>query len=140
MKNYIVNKYVAFLAAGFVLAACADRAPYVFQAPAANEPEAQIRFVQYGTVDSWHADTDRLLYVQGRDRQWYRVDLFSPCFGLEYASGIRFIPSDGAGTFDRFSHVAIRGQRCKVESVKRIPPPVRSTTPTARPAAATRAL
>ncbi len=114
-----------------VLAGCAGRTDYVFQPPAAEEPEAQIRFVQHGNVYSWHGVSDRLLYVQARDRQWYRVDLFAPCIGLEFALRIRVLPSDGAGTFDRFGHIAMRGQRCKVESVKKVAAPVRTPRSTA---------
>ena len=97
--------------------------------------------MQHGAINSWHADTDTLLYVEGRDRQWYRVDLLAPCSGLEFASGVRLLPSDGAGTFDRFSYIGIRGQRCKVESVKKIAPPIRNVMPRGvRPGAETRSL
>lgn len=125
-----MRKFMFVLAASLALAACAsERTHLAFEAPAPGEPEAQIHFVQYGAVNNWHADNDRMLYIQDRGRQWYRVDLFGPCMGLEYANGIRLIPSDGAGTFDRFGSIASRGQRCKVESVKRIGPPLRTTAP-----------
>ena len=129
-----MRKLFSLLAAGFALAACADASTrLVFQAPVSDAPEAQIRFVQYGSVYSWHAETDRLLYIQGRDRAWYQVVLFTPCDGLQFANGIRLIPSDGAGTFDRFGHVGLRGNRCKVESVKAVAPPLRTTSaPTTR--------
>jgi hypothetical protein len=123
-----MRKLLALLAVGVALGACADSpSRLVFQAPAMNEPEAQIRFVQHGTVNSWHAETDRLLYLQSRDRAWYQVVLFAPCDGLEFAMGIRLIPSDGAGTFDRFGSIGLRGNRCKVESVKHVAPPLRTT-------------
>ncbi len=130
MRSLTVHKLFFTLAVGFILTACSgERVSYVFPAPAANEPEAQIHFIQHHGVYSWHADTDSLLYVEGSDRQWYRVDLLSPCDGLAFAMGVRLLPSDGAGNFDRFSYIAIRGQRCKVQSVKKIAPPVRNVTP-----------
>lgn len=125
----IMRKLVAFFGTALVLASCATKIDYVFQPPASDEPETRIQFIQYRNVYSWHGESDRLLYVQSRDRQWYRVDLFSPCIGLEYALGVKLLASDSAGTFDRFSSIAIRGQRCKVESVKKVAPPVKTSTP-----------
>jgi len=124
-----MRKLLSILAVGVALGACADSPTrLVFQAPSMNAPEANIRFVQHGTVNSWHAETDRLLYLEGRDRSWYQVVLFDHCDGLRFANGIRLIPSDGAGTFDRFGSIALRGNRCKVESVKQVEPPLRTST------------
>ncbi len=125
-----MRKFFLLLTTGLALAACSsDRTHLAFESPAPGEPEAQIRFVQYGTVNNWHADNDRVLYVEDRGRQWYQVELFGPCLGLEYANTIRLIPSDGAGTFDRFGHIVSGDQRCQVESVKRIGDPLRTTAP-----------
>ncbi len=128
-----MRKILFLLAVGLGLTACAGGQTHlVFQGAASDAPEAQIRFVQYGSVNSWHAETDRLLYIQGRNRAWYQVVLFAPCDGLEFANGIRLIPSDGAGTFDKFGYVGLRGNRCKVESVKEVAPPLRSMAPASR--------
>jgi hypothetical protein len=81
---------------------------------------AKIPFVQNGGIRDWRTDNDHELYVQSGDRRWYRVELMSPCVGLEYAKGVRFLPSDSAGTFDRFSWIVANGQRCKVQSVEAI--------------------
>lgn len=121
-----MRKIISVLGLSLGLAACGGGYDdYAFQAAPVDAPEAQIRFVQHGGVYDYHAVSDRVLYAQSRDRRWYEVTLFAPCVGLEYALGIRFLPSDGAGTFDRFSNIAFRGQRCKVESVKEVAPPVR---------------
>jgi Family of unknown function (DUF6491) len=138
----MMRKLIFVLTVGLMLAACSgERVSYVFPAPAADEPEAQIHFIQYKGIYSWHADTDTVLYVESSARQWYRVDLLAPCTGLPFAMGVRLLPSDGAGTFDRFSYIAIHGQRCKVQSVKKIGPPVRNVMPPAvRPNAETRSL
>ncbi len=119
-----MRKILSLLASVVMLAGGAGNTQYAFQDPAPGEPEARIPFVHLGGLYNWHADNDRLLYVEGRDRQWYRVNLFGPCIGLEFASGLRLIPSDSAGTFDRFGSIAIRDQRCKVESVKKVAQPV----------------
>lgn len=130
-----MRKSLSLLTAGLLLTACSTTTQYAFQAPAADEPEAKISFVQYHGVRDWHADNDRQLYVQAADRQWFQVDLFGPCFGLEYASRVGFDTRDPAGAFDRFGTIVLRsGERCKVDSVKKIPKPTRvEKTQAARP-------
>jgi len=120
----------ALLAAGLLLTACSTTTQYAFQPPAADEPEAKISFVQYHGIRDWHADNNRQLYVQAADRQWFQVDLFGPCIGLEYASRVGFDTRDPAGSFDRFSSIVLRGgERCKVDSVKKIAKPTRTEKP-----------
>ena len=89
-------------------------------ASAAGVREARIPFVQYGGIRDWRTGHDDELFVQGRDRRWYHVALMGPCNGLEFANGVRFMPSDSAGTFDRFSWIQTSDQRCKVQSVTAI--------------------
>lgn len=127
-----MRKLTSVIAAALLLGACSTTR-YEFQAAAANEPEAGIPFVQYRNVRDWHADNDRRLFLQSIDRQWYQVDLFAPCIGLEYVNRIRLDTKDPAGTFDRFSTVVLKdGQRCKVASVKKAPPPLRVEKPRAQ--------
>jgi hypothetical protein len=118
-------KFASIAGSALILAACSSGGNYEFQSAAVEAPQARIPFVQYNGVRDYHAVSDRLLYVQARDRSWYQVDMFAPCTGLEFAMGVRFRPSDGAGTFDRFSSIDLRDQNCKVRSVKRVPPPMR---------------
>ena len=130
----------ALLAAGLLLTACSTTTQYAFQPPAADEPEAKISFVQYHGIRDWHADTNRQLYVQAADRQWFQVDLFGPCIGLEYANRVGFDTRDPAGSFDRFSSIVLRGgERCKVDSVKKIAKPTRVEKPRAARARADQA-
>ncbi len=82
--------------------------------------EARIPFVQYGGIRDWRTDRDDSLFVQDGSRRWYRVELMGPCAGLEFTDRVRFLPSDGAGTFDRFSWISAGGARCKVQSVQQI--------------------
>jgi hypothetical protein len=121
---------LALLTAAILLTACSTTTQYAFQPPAADEPEAKISFVQYHGIRDWHADNNRQLYVQAADRQWFQVDLFGPCIGLEYASRVGFDTRDPAGTFDRFGTIVLRGgERCKVDSVKKIAKPTRTEKP-----------
>ncbi len=89
-------------------------------ANAASGREASIRFADHGGIHDYKPVNDELLYVQSRDRSWYRVQLVGPCNGLNFALGIRFEPEPD-GTFTRFSHVRVDGQRCPVHSVVAIP-------------------
>ena len=126
-----MHKILLMCVAGLALAACsAARVDYNFASAPADAPEAKINFVQYRGIDSWHVVNNRLLYVLARGRHdWYEVKLFAPCIDLPFAMGIRFLPSDGAGSFDRFSSIRVRGETCKVESVKAVQPPERIVSP-----------
>lgn len=78
--------------------------------------EAVIHFANRGGIYDYKPVNDQLLYVQSRDRSWYRVELLTGCDGLNYALGIGFQPEPN-GDFTRFSHVVVDGQRCPVTSV-----------------------
>ena len=119
-----MNRF-ALSAALLLITGCAGESHYAFQDPAGDAPETKIPFVQYRGIRDWQAQSDRVLYAQGSDYQWYQVSLFGPCLDLEFANGVKFIPSDGAGDFDRFSSIATEGKTCKVASVKKVAPPTR---------------
>lgn len=106
---------LAALAAALVVGGFAASAPAPAQAQGVRE--ARIPFVQYGGIRDWRTDRDDELFVQDSGRRWYHVELMGPCVGLEFANRVRFLPSDGAGTFDRFSWISADGERCKVQSV-----------------------
>ena len=129
MRNLIFGVVAALAVAG-----CSTNR-YQFPEAASADPQAKIGFVQYRGVYSWEAVSDHRLYVEDRGRQWYQVDLLGPCIGLEFANRVRFIPSDGAGDFDRFSWIQMGRERCKVDSVKKVAPPVLVPKANATPAA-----
>ncbi|MHB1207749.1 MAG: DUF6491 family protein [Rhodospirillaceae bacterium] len=87
------------------------------QAQPSRAREARIPFVQYGGIRDWRTANDQEVFIQDSGRRWYRAELMGPCNGLEFANGVRFLPSDSAGTFDRFSWIVANGERCKVQSV-----------------------
>jgi len=103
----------ALLAASLLVGGAADAA--------SRSNEAKIRFLQHGGIRDWRTDNDRELFIQDASRLWYRAELSWPCTGLAFASGVKFLPSDGAGTFDRFSYIIANGERCKVQSLTRLP-------------------
>jgi hypothetical protein len=81
-------------------------------------PQASIPFVNHNGIRDWRAADDRTLYVQDSHRQWYRATLFAPCIDLVFAQSVGF-ETRGGDTFDRFSTIRVRGERCSVTSLER---------------------
>ena len=48
-------------------------------------PQATIRFARQGGIDNWTVVDEKTVYVQDRQRQWYRADLMGHCIGLRFA-------------------------------------------------------
>lgn len=109
---------VAALAAGAVGLSLPNPA----HAAAPQPREASIPFVSNGGIRDWHAADRDTLYVEDSHRHWYRAELMGPCHDLPFAQAIGF---EGRGTdsFDRFSSVVVRGQRCAVQSLTASAPP-----------------
>ena len=123
------------------LAAIALAAPaaYAETAPSAARAEVQqevrIPFANNGGIRDWRSHEKDVLYVQDRQRTWYKATLMGSAFDLQSAQAIGFDtgPTD---TFDRFSTVVVRGQRYAVQSLVRIEgkPPTRKEIRAARDA------
>ena len=112
MKRFLV---LAAAAASFGSPAVAAPAPAV--------PEARLVFPNNATIRTFEAVSNDVVYIQGRNRQWYRATLFGPCFGLRFALGIG-IANRGLNVLERGSDLLVEGQRCKIMSfVKSGPPP-----------------
>jgi hypothetical protein len=84
--------------------------------------QTRIPFANFGGIEDWRAVNDELLYVEGRDDQWYRVDLFAPCTGLRFEQSVGFV-AEPTGSFDRFSSIVVDGRECNVRSVTPGTPP-----------------
>jgi Family of unknown function (DUF6491) len=97
-----------------VCAAMADTpAPAPAQAPA---PEAQIAFANHGGIYNWQVVDDRTVLIQSQDRKWYKATLLSPCFDLPFAERLGF-ESNSDGSFDKFSAIQVRSQKCPLTSL-----------------------
>ena len=93
-----------------------------------REPEARITFPGRTTIRTFDAVSDDVVYIQHRNRQWYRAELYGPCFGLRHALGIGVVTRGAVGVLDRYSDLIVDGERCKVASfVKSGPPPERQS-------------
>jgi hypothetical protein len=81
-----------------------------------------IPFVNHGGIRDWRADGRDAIYLQDRRDRWYRATLMTSCTDLPFAETIGF-ETRGPDTFDRFSSIVVRGQRCPVETLTRSDPP-----------------
>ncbi len=113
-------------------------------APADATPpaEARIPFANHRGIYSWHVVDDKTVLIQAQNRQWYKATLMTPCFDLPFANTIGFA-TNADGSFDRFSAIKLRRQKCQLISlVKSDPPPKKakkSSAPTPPPAPASAA-
>lgn len=106
-----MRAFLAVAAVSAILAGCAGGTDY-----ASMGPQASIPFADTGNIRDFHAVNDDTVYLQARNRQWYRADLFGPCLGLPYALGIG-VDARPTGTLDRFGTIVVEGQRCKIASL-----------------------
>jgi hypothetical protein len=81
-------------------------------APAA---EAQIAFAKKN-IWNWQVLDDQTVLIQDQGRRWYKATLFGHCINLPFANKIAFDSNPG-GSFDKFSAILVRGQRCPLMSL-----------------------
>jgi hypothetical protein len=94
--------------------------------PAAAAPrEASIPFVNHQGILDWKAGDATTLYIQARDRKWYRATVLSSCRNLDFATRIGF-DTGRSNLFDQSSYLLVEGQRCPVQSVVASGPPPKS--------------
>jgi hypothetical protein len=88
------------------------------------EPEqARIPFADSHGIRNWRAeDGEEAILIEGRGGQWYRAEFMRRCIGLNFSNAVGF-ETRGAGSFDRFSVVRTRDDRCHVQSLYEIPDP-----------------
>lgn len=99
------------------------------QATASAVPgaEAQIPFANSGNIRDWRADGREALYVQDSRGRWYHASLMGSCIDLTSANQIAFL-TRGPDLLDKYSAIAVRGQRCQFSSlVTSAGPPKRET-------------
>ena len=116
---------IAGLCAAAALAVPASAAPPA-TAPAKVEPQARIPFADHHGIYDWRVLNDHELLIQSEGGTWYKATLMGTCFDLPFAERIGFTTNPD-GSFDRFSSILVRHQRCPVTSL------VVTTAPTAKP-------
>jgi hypothetical protein len=97
----------------------------VFASPQASEEQVTIPFVsQPRSIRTFEAPDDSTLYLQDRQRRWYRAELGGSCFGLRWAQVIGY-DTRGGLSLDRFSSILVDGERCPIVSLTRSDGPPR---------------
>lgn len=116
-----------FAAASVVPAAENPTPPPGANAAAAPAPaaEAQIPFAKRN-IWNWQVVDDQTVLIQDQGRRWYKATLFSHCIGLPFANTIAFDSNPG-GSFDKFSAILARGQRCPLRSLVETSAPPKKT-------------
>lgn len=113
----------AVLLAGLLLAAGASSA-HAADDPAPPPPsEVQIPFAKTN-IWNWQVVDDKTVLIQDQSRRWYKATLFGNCINLAFANRIGF-DSSPSGTFDKFSAILVRGQRCPLSSLVKTDPPAK---------------
>jgi hypothetical protein len=120
-------------------AASAASAPAAAAPAATPQPEVQITFANHGGIWDWNVVDNRTLLIQDRSRRWYKATLMVTCVDLPFDQKLGF-ESNIDGSFDRFSAIQTRGQRCPLMSLVRTDAPVSKKskkTDAAKPASVT---
>lgn len=80
----------------------------------AGEPVDQVRTFR---LHGWQAVADDTLLLETRLNQWYLVEVFGPCHGLQFAQtiGVRAAMNMLRARFD---HIVVDGQACRIESIR----------------------
>jgi hypothetical protein len=138
-RNIRLIALSAMLSAAASLASAADNptSPPAASAPTATAPaaEAQIPFAKKN-IWNWQVVDDKTVLIQDQSRQWYKATLFGNCINVSFADRIGF-DSNPTDTFDKFSAILVRGQRCPLMSlVKTNAPPKKVKAKKPDPAAA----
>ena len=84
---------------------------------------AVIHFADMGNIRTWHAESADVLFIQDRNRQWYRVTFAPPCLQLPFAIVIGF-ESDTLGNIDRDGSILVEDERCFFKSIEESSAPV----------------
>jgi hypothetical protein len=129
------TKIIGIFAVGALLCAalCAARAARAADDPApppasgapAPAPEAQIPFAKKN-IWNWQVVDDKTVLIQDQGRRWYKATLFGTCINLSFANRLAF-DSSPSGTFDKFSAILVRGERCPLRSLVQTSAPPKKT-------------
>jgi hypothetical protein len=85
------------------------------EAPAVNTRPASIAFANHGGIRNWEAINDHIVLIEGSHRRWFLATLLAPCNGIRFTETVGFI-TEPNGSFDRFSSILVRGQKCPLKS------------------------
>jgi hypothetical protein len=112
--------FAFLIASALALGLTANAAEPAKTAPPAAKP---LQFGDLGGVMAWRrGDKETVVYVQGQDNAWYRVDMYETCMKYPTDKGIRFITEvDDFG--DRVSKVVVDRYICTVLEITKVDAP-----------------
>jgi hypothetical protein len=96
----------------------------VVQVPAR---EVEIHFASQN-IWRWRAVDYTTVLIQDRGRRWYKATLYGYCVDLPFAQNLSFV-SNPSGSFDRFSSIIVREQRCPLRSLVQTTAPPKKLAP-----------
>ncbi|HEX8061954.1 MAG TPA: DUF6491 family protein [Allosphingosinicella sp.] len=110
------------------LAAAAGSVP-AFAQPSqpAFDPNEQVSipFANHrSAIRNFEAPSDDVLYLEDRQRRWYRAELAGACFNLKWAHAIGY-DTRGRLSLDQGSHILVGRERCTITSLTRSEGPPR---------------
>ena len=79
---------------------------------------------QRRAIRNFEAPSDDILYLQDRQRRWYRAELAGACFDLRWAHAIGY-DTRGRLSLDQGSHILVGRERCTITSLTRSEGPPR---------------
>lgn len=99
-------------------------------------PEVQIPFAKTN-IWNWQVVDDKTVLIQDQGRRWYKATVFGTCNNLSFVSNRLAFDPNPSGSFDKFSAILVRGQRCPLSSlVKTTAPPKKAKAKKPDPAPA----
>ena len=94
-------------------------APLSASFAAATEPVALVKpeaSIAFGRIRDWQSDSERGMWIQAYNRQWYYAEFMGRCLGLNFATAVGF-DTRHQSSFDRFSSVFVPGYgRCVIQT------------------------
>jgi len=108
------------------LLAAVVAAPALAEQPAFDpDRQVSIPFANHrNAIRNFEAPSNDILYLQDRQRRWYRAELAGACFDLKWAQAIGY-DTRGRLSLDQGSHILVGRDRCTITSLTRSEGPPR---------------
>ncbi len=103
-----------------ILALALATAPFAIAAedspPREVGVEGEISFPALGGIRNFRADSDRGVWLEDRQRNWYYASFLGTCPEIRFAQGIG-IDTRGSVRFDKYSKILVRGNVCAIATL-----------------------
>ncbi len=78
--------------------------------------EGEISFPAHGGIRNFRADSDKGVWLEDRQRNWYYASFLGTCPEIRFAQGIG-IDTRGSARFDKHSKILVRGNVCAIATL-----------------------